>query len=422
MIKKAIAFITKREMVKHMAVLAGGTAIDQALSFAASPLLSRLFTEADYGKFGVFSAVVSYCVAAACLRLENAIVLPKDDSEARSIAQWCIRLNSYVSLATFVGTGLGILFFSLPYYLIVVAPTVFFMALVNTFNYYSSRQKTYKHNSRARILSSIGMAILSIVLGYVNFGAFGLVLGMFFGQLLAALYLLKEVRVIVYQTTNTFSWKALKAKYKQFIFINTPHALFDLTESAGVVLLMGAFFEPAFVGAYFFAFRILKLPLGLIGSAIYQVFYREVSEKVSHSLPVETFFNKMLFRLLAMSLPIFLILFFFSEGLFTWIFGKDWTAAGRYAGILAPWFWLNFAASSISCMPIVLNKQKQAFVLTIINTIVKVLITLICGFYYSFETLIVSYAISHTFMMLVGLLWYFWITKQYSLKLNTHLK
>ncbi len=396
-----------------MAVLTGGTAIAQLITFGGSPILSRIFTEEEYGSYGIYTSVISYFLVIGALRLEQAIILPKSDDEAKSIAKWAIRLNTYTSSGASVLSVFAVFIFDLSYYLLLLGPTVFFMGLINIYYNYSVRIKSFSYNSKAKIWISLMVVFVSIVLGYFNFGDYGLILGMLSGQLIGGAYLYTVLNKKLYIEKAILSWKELKKKYGQFIFINTPNALFDLTESAGIVLLLGVFFDKSNVGAYFFAFRILKLPLGLIGTSIFQVFYKEASELYGKRESIFPLFKKLTFKLGLYSFPIFLGLFYFSEDLFAIVFGKEWTEAGRFAGYFAPWFWLNFIASTISCIPIIVNKQNLAFMVSIFNTVIRLLIILITGFYYSFEVLIITLAIVQPIIMTMNNFWYYYLAKNF---------
>lgn len=409
MIKKLAAYIGRREMLKNMALLTGGTAIAQAIGFGVSPILSRLFTDNDYGEYGIFTSIVSYLVVVSCLRLEQAIVIPKSDDEARSIAQWSIKLNTIVALLTFGICCFGLVLFEFSPFFILIGPTVFFMGLINTFNYYSTRQKTYKINSQSRIITSIAIAATAVLMGFLNSGSAGLIIGMLLGQVFGGIYLFVKIYKEIYKSSNSLAWSELRKKYKQFIFINTPHALFDLTEVYGVILLMGFFFEDSFIGAYFFAFRILKAPIGLIGSSIFQVFYRESSARVADKIGLLKLFKKLVMQLTAFSFVPFLVLGLFGEELFLFVFGNDWGEAGVISSFFALWFWLNFIANPVSCIPIIMNKQPFSFAIAVFNTIIRLTIIFIAGLEGDFYILIYGFAISQALIMLFNLLWYYYL-------------
>ena len=50
--------------------------------FALSPVVSRLFTPADFGVFGAFGAITGVAVAVATLDYSQAAMLPKDREDA----------------------------------------------------------------------------------------------------------------------------------------------------------------------------------------------------------------------------------------------------------------------------------------------------------------------------------------------------
>ena len=76
---------------------------------------------------------------------------------------------------------------------------------------------------------------------------------------------------------------------------------------------------------------------------------------------LSTLVIKMYKRLLILGAPFFLILFLISPQLFTFVFGDKWLEAGQIAQILVPWLFLNFLVTPVSCLPLIVNKQKQGF-------------------------------------------------------------
>lgn len=415
-----VSFFAKQEMLKNMAVLTGGTAVAQLFTFAASPILARIYTEDEYGSYGIFTSIISYFVVISCLRLDQAIVIPKSDEEGRSIAQWAIKITTLISSGILLISIASIIVFQLSFFYLLIAPTVFFIGLINIYNYYSTREKAFKFTARARVFTGIVLVIISVILGYLNYGAYGLIGGMFLGQIAGGSFLFLSMNKKIYSTKNVLDWRELYSKYRQFIVVNTPHALFDLTESAGVVLLLGFFFDKSYIGAYYFAVRILKTPLGIVGSSIYQVFYKEITERFASGKSIFPLYKMLVVRLAFISLPLFIVLFLFGKELFIIVFGNGWSEAGRYAELFAAWFWLNFVVSSISCIPIVVNKQNIAFFISVLNTLVRVTIILLCGFFYDFETLIYSFATAQTIIMLLNNYWYYFLTKKYG-KASVHI-
>src|SRR5215210_2142529 len=70
---------------RHVVTLASGTALGQLLLVLALPVLTRLYTPADYGALAVYSSTLTVLVVLASLRYEAAIPLPEDDALAGSL-------------------------------------------------------------------------------------------------------------------------------------------------------------------------------------------------------------------------------------------------------------------------------------------------------------------------------------------------
>ncbi len=68
-----------------MVTLASGTAIAQLMLVLATPLLTRLYTPADYGTLAVYSSTLTVLLVLASLRYESAIPLPEDEDVAGSV-------------------------------------------------------------------------------------------------------------------------------------------------------------------------------------------------------------------------------------------------------------------------------------------------------------------------------------------------
>ncbi|MBL4658377.1 MAG: hypothetical protein JKX73_10275 [Flavobacteriales bacterium] len=58
---------------------------------------------------------------------------------------------------------------------------------------------------------------------------------------------------------------------------------------------------------------------------------------------------------------------YFGDDLIQLVFNEKWADAGVFAQILAPWLFFNFLISPISQIPIIVNKQKEVFLFSLIG-------------------------------------------------------
>ena len=78
--------VPRRSFVRSVSLLVGGTAVSQALTVLAAPLLTRLYAPDDFGLLGGFVSLVATLGAFLTLRYSLAIPLPESDDDAAHLA------------------------------------------------------------------------------------------------------------------------------------------------------------------------------------------------------------------------------------------------------------------------------------------------------------------------------------------------
>src|SRR5690625_2626575 len=90
--------IIKNPFVRSVLLVASGTAGAQAITLAFSPVITRLYGPEAFGLLGTFTAILSVVIPIAALTYPIAIVLPKEDNNARSLARLSLYLALMISL------------------------------------------------------------------------------------------------------------------------------------------------------------------------------------------------------------------------------------------------------------------------------------------------------------------------------------
>jgi O-antigen/teichoic acid export membrane protein len=76
---RLLRILPKSRFARSVAVVTAGSALGQGLVVASAPLLTRLYTPADFGVLAVYGSIVSLVAVVAALRYEFAIALPGHD-------------------------------------------------------------------------------------------------------------------------------------------------------------------------------------------------------------------------------------------------------------------------------------------------------------------------------------------------------
>ena len=85
---------------RSVSIVAGGTAMAQAIAIAASPILTRIYKPVDFGGLQVFISLMALALVAASGRYEVALLLPEDEQSAidiLAVAILCVCLTAAVA-------------------------------------------------------------------------------------------------------------------------------------------------------------------------------------------------------------------------------------------------------------------------------------------------------------------------------------
>ena len=399
----------KSEFIKNIITLFSWSTIAQVIAFAAEPILSRLYDPEEFGILALYVSIASIFAIISTGRYELAVMLPKKDRESVNI----IGISLIITLITTILTFVLILSFNkhicnwvnnqniLPY-LYFVPLTVLLTGIYQTFNYWATRKKAFTHVALSRISQSSSNAIIAIILGIQKLSSTGLVIAYLTGQVFMNIPVL--FRFIKYDKKlikhiSKQKMRKMGKTYSDFPKINTLHAFSDMLQFSFVIFLISYFFNEATLGYYSKTFRILTLPASFIGSAVSQVFYQKASNVYNQNGDLKDLVKKTMFGLSLLAFPIFAAIFLWGDDIFAFVLGDIWRTSGEFAQILSIWMYFKFIVSPVSNIPIILNKQKKMFYISMIgNAIIVISIifggfmqNIIAGFYLLVSTQIVYF-------------------------------
>lgn len=364
--------------------LVSGTTFAQALLILAAPVLTRLYTPEAFGVLAIFTSITTILGVIACLRYELAITLPEKDEDAANVLGATLFFAVLTALLASIVIGWGHEFIiyllrapALGPWLWLVPPATFLAGVFLGFNYWNTRTRNFGRLSISRILQSASTATSQITLGLTGVAPSGaLIISSVGGQALAVLTL----GVQIFRDDKDIFQKAVRPRkilvavkrYRKFPLYDAWSALLNSFSWQLPAFLLSAFFSSTVVGYYSLGFRILQLPMNLIGSAIAQVFYPRAAEAHQQgdlSVLVENTFH----RLVLVGLFPMLTLTLTGRDLFTIFFGPEWAEAGSYAQILSIWAFVWFISSPLSTIFNVLEKQERMLRWNIANFLTRFL-------------------------------------------------
>lgn len=354
------------EFTRNFLVMFRGSMIAQLIPITLTPVLTRIYTPAEFGVFELFLSVSLILGVVANARYELAVILPDKDKEAMNIMAlggliaFCISLGLLLLVSLFADQVAELLNNSeVRFWLFFVPLVVFFHGLFNLLTYYYTRKKSFKNISNANVFRSSSRTGLQILIGAFTKSPAGLIIGQIAGFFTAAASLIGRFNLKEFR--KNISWKEMKKqgkRYRDFPRFTMPATFANSLAVNLTSIVISALYNIVSVGFYSLANRTLGLPGNVIGQAMSKVYHKEAVDQrknLGHAKPV--FFNT-LKKLLLVSLPVFLVLFLFSEEIFAFVFGEEWRMAGKYARILIPLIFIRFVAAPVSVSISVFEKQR----------------------------------------------------------------
>lgn len=374
--------------IKNIFIVMTGTALAQAIGFALTPVISRLFTPADFGVFGSFSAVVGVVTAGITLDYSQAIMLPKEKNDALDLF--------YIScFSTVLITLLCLLICIIaPAYLISLmkAPNAWILALLLltllimgfnvTIQSWSVRLKAFKQTSSSQVIRSLSSNGMQIGFGFLSTGSLGLIISSIIADLLASVNLLRVFFSDYKTTTHKFSWsrtKQLAYEYRDFPIYSASRNIINALSMGLPVLLLTNYFGIAVAGAYAFAERILSAPMGLILRALRQVLFQKAAETDHQGKSLLAIYVKVTVGLFLLAIIPALTIIIWAPPIFSFAFGTKWTVAGEFASSLVIWLAFLFCNLPSVIFARILRLQRRLFIYDIFLLAARTLVLVFGG-------------------------------------------
>lgn len=370
--------ILESEFIKSVAVLFSGNIIANIISFASIPIISRLYSDEALGNYAILVSTASIISAISSLGLNSAIMLPIDDNKSRKIFTVAFIIQLTISSIIFF-----ILVFFSPLYEIYTIDLNYLVSLFLVYIYtvvsgifsllsiYVNKLKKNRVLFWNVIINSSILLIITIPLGFLGFGSLGFMIAAILSFTIASLQMLYKVNP--FTKINSFNelFKII-SQYKKFIFYQFPSNLIGIFTLQIPNQIFSHRFGNALLGNYAMCERALGTPIRLVGGPINTIYFRHSAQIFNNNnhLQLSKFTYSLITKILIASLIPVLIIFNYSEVLFTFILGNSWSSVGEVAKILIVPYILMFCTTSISYCLVVIQKQDINFYLSLFQTLI----------------------------------------------------
>lgn len=417
MVASAIGRLTARFRNNPRLAATVFAGLGQGSSLLISPILSRIYTPADFGVFALYMAGFNIFSVFLTMRYEQALYYESFTRGARAIC-WgailsmitsvaCVELGwmlTPVALAKRYGfTGmivnlslLGAVMASLQRLCMVVL----------------ARARLFGAIAKQNAVRPLGLSVLQLGAGALSSSSLMMMLGHVAGQVFAIGYaLVASPRLLGYFRWP--GWSEIRRhcwKHRHFPLYNTTQNLFYVAGDVAVPILMTRAFSANEVGIFWMAFRVSMLPQQLFVESARVIICRDVAQHLRTGDRPGRYVVMSGLKLSAIFILGAAVLTLMGQPVFGLVFGAKWTLSGA----VAPWLMLGaamsaFAVPFVATVPLV-RRQSHYMVVEVVALLLKIL-SMTLGAEYGFMAAVKFYVLSG--IVAYGLFYaYIWLMLQ----------
>jgi O-antigen/teichoic acid export membrane protein len=387
--------VRRSRFARNVAVVATGTAAAQAINMAFAPFITRFYGPEAFGLLGIFMALLVILTPIASLTYPIAIVLPKEDNDAKGIAilsaYIAVAVSSVVALVLILG-GEQLLALAgaeaIGTFILLIPLAVLFAAFVQIAQQWLIRKQQFSVTAKVTFLQSFMLNSAKVGFGWFYPSGAVLIALNTAGQTLHAAILAMGVKcaggltptaALVAPNPKT-SLRELALRYRDFPLYRAPQAFLNPLSQSLPVLLLASFFGPAVAGFYSLARTVMAMPSALISASVGNVLYPRIAEAANKGEKLAPMIIKATLILALIGIVPFGTVVAFGPWLFGFVFGAEWVSAGGYAQWLTIWLFAGFInVPSVQALPVLLL-LPYFLVYEIASTVLR-LAALLLGFY-----------------------------------------
>lgn len=420
--KGLIRTLLRSAGVRNFAKLLSANVVAQVIGLVVYPILTRMYAPDDFGLLNLFLSIGGVLAILATAEYQYAIVLPKEDGQARGVLQTgglvalCVTGIVLLSVpfshpiaSVFKTPDLAKWYWLMPVYVLASACWVLL-------NYYYTRSKRFGAISHYQMSQSVLNAGAKVVCGYAGFLHGGLVCSTVFAPVLAVLISIarswrKGLCEVLHIDKDVC--KKVAREYANFPKFSLPRALVNNLSGSLPSLLLTPFFGLTNLGFWGMAITLAFRPINMISQSLYQVLFESVARKVNLHQTIRPLLRHFVLWGTCITSLCFAGLYFILPELTQWLLGAEWNITGHYIRVMLPWLLVNILSATTSFLIDIFQKQKISLYIEILSLIVRLSGLLVGVLLHDFYYSVVGYCAAGFAINSLQGIWYIHMVHQY---------
>ena len=379
-------FKVNSRLYKGVLNIVSGTMLAQILSILAMPILTRIYTPEDFGRFYLFSALLLLIAPVSALRIDQILMVSAKRERSRlltiGVFSALVIAVAYVALlimlAQFgmIDVESGLVFWLLLMFSIVISGWHLLIRQLRL------RELNTKFVGRSAICKSVGKYGFLLPLSLINPQVAFMYLSEVVGGMSALLFLSRGgVKLAGVKFYRYFS-----IKYKNYIKFDLPASLLNSIALTIQIPVMSAIFGTAMVGYFSLAIQMAGLPNYHLGKAVADSFHAAMSAELDYGrfFILRGEYTRLTVRLCLLGGVVYVPAFFLAPVVFTYVFGSEWSNSGDIVRLVLPWLFFQLVSSPCTRVFLLLDAQRVRLVIDVLSVVLTISVFTL-AWYFSFE-------------------------------------
>ena len=375
LVKKYSNLFKHSTFLRSVSVLVSGQVIGQVIALISIPIISRLYTEKDFGEYAIFSSTARIILGIGALGLSSAIMAPRDQERSKEVFFTAFFIEIVVfSLFLIIALILAPFFkfytISVSYLVTIVLSFIYMVlnGVSGLLSTYMNKLKQFRQLFWNSVITGISILFITIPLGYLGFGVLGFIIAGICGSLASNIQMI--IKSNPFQKILSINEMLSVCKeFKDYIIYQFPSNWISTFTTQLPNQIFSNVYGNTALGGYSMSERALGYPILLIATPVGTIYFRHATQFVHEGRmnDLAAFTFSFILKILKIAFIPSVLFMVFSKQLFGFILGSNWQTAGLIASILTIQYVFKFCDKCIGYCMVVLNKQKENFLISIIK-------------------------------------------------------
>lgn len=364
----------EKSFIKNVLKIITGDLIVKIIGFLSIAVIARLYSPQDFGVLELAISIQLIALTFSSLKYDQAILLPKKDTEAFNLLILSLIILLMFSTLSFIACfaidvftchngshmQMGTLLYFIPLLILL-------RGVKDSASFWFSRKKRFGRTALSEVFNKLGEVVLKICLSSI--GVYGLFIGNAGGlaaSIIVLAYFVFRMDFPLLKIDTFGSFKKLVLSYRNFPLYLLPSHFFKMMSERLPAIVLTPFFSFEIVGYYALSFKLFNEPMSILGKSIANVFYQEASKRHAEDKPIKELIEQVLEKLIVLSFVPICFLAIGGELFFAVFLGENWIEAGYYTQLLAPMMFFRFISTPLAYILTIIGKQHLDMIFSVV--------------------------------------------------------